>query len=735
MSSPYAKPSRALAFGLVLASCTVAPSVATIDADFSYDAGAADVLPADGSLDASQETCGEPLRASGESCAASTECDDGCFCDGIETCVEGVCRQGADPCADDIECTDVSCLEETNHCFVVPRDQRCSNGDACDGAETCDVRAGCQVATPLYCNDESSCTVDSCDPARGCVFVPRDLDHDGFLSGACGGDDCDDDPRYGSEVHPGAAEVCDNQSDDDCDGLRDYFDDSCVPTNDACQSAILIPARTGTYSGSTRGLRRDYVLGCTSSLSGADAVFRFTLSETHDVRASVGGSNSALAIRAWDRCAAGPELRCAAGSAPSVLVRSLPPGEYAVIVRTAAAPFELALDVSAPTAAPAFDTCTESTVAITASGTYSGRFEEVSDDYALPCHAGAYSDAAYRLELTETSDVRLSARITDGSFYSPAVVALTPSCTDSAAARGCTVGAPAELTARTLDPGIYFVVLEPSEAAIGWALDVAISPAAPRVPGDFCGNTIPITLVDGVGSASAALAGTVLDNGTSCGGTTSGYRDVFFSFDLNAPSDVEVNVSGPGYAYVGLEEQCGLIGSEQRCRSGPTPLLALWRTLPAGHHVLVVAVGTGSNVSVGLHVAPSTPIPENDLCAQAIDLRPLVSRRDTLSTFADDVRGCAFGALPDAFYTFTLASRTRVLFNASDPNGESSRRFYLTLRSGCESSSDLACANGSGTSSSTSLSRTLDPGTYTLIVESPVGDAGEFFLDYATFSP
>jgi len=50
-----------------------------------------------------------------------------------------------------------------------------------------------------------------------CCWYP-DSDGDGYYSEGCGGDDCDDaDPA----VNPGAAEICGNGIDDDCNGLID----------------------------------------------------------------------------------------------------------------------------------------------------------------------------------------------------------------------------------------------------------------------------------------------------------------------------------------------------------------------------------------------------------------------------------------------------------------------------------------------------------------------------------
>jgi hypothetical protein len=49
----------------------------------------------------------------------------------------------------------------------------CSDGNPCNGIETCDSNVGCVPGTPLACNDGNACTDDSCDPVRGCVFVPN----------------------------------------------------------------------------------------------------------------------------------------------------------------------------------------------------------------------------------------------------------------------------------------------------------------------------------------------------------------------------------------------------------------------------------------------------------------------------------------------------------------------------------------------------------------------------------
>ncbi len=103
--------------------------------------------------------------------AVCTDCDDGLFCNGVETCMGGMCQPGRAPCAR-------ACDEDTDRC------------------------AECDVAP--------------------------DADGDGAASMACGGNDCDDsDPNR----FPANTEICDaDDVDEDGDpttfGFRDSDGDS-----------------------------------------------------------------------------------------------------------------------------------------------------------------------------------------------------------------------------------------------------------------------------------------------------------------------------------------------------------------------------------------------------------------------------------------------------------------------------------------------------------------------------
>src|SRR5262249_38324823 len=78
--------------------------------------------------------------------------------------------------------------------------------------------------TNADCADADSCTTDLCSSGL-CNHIPRDDDADGFVSAACGGNDCNDlDPQ----VNPGAPELCSDGVDNDCNGVADCFDPACA---------------------------------------------------------------------------------------------------------------------------------------------------------------------------------------------------------------------------------------------------------------------------------------------------------------------------------------------------------------------------------------------------------------------------------------------------------------------------------------------------------------------------
>lgn len=727
-----------LCAGWIAQACTVGNDVPQLpDVRVEYDAGIlSDSAMPDVFLfpDATVDRCVSAGSTLGETCSTDGECNDGCFCNGTETCSGSVCTAGSDPCTDEIDCTAEACLEETNQCFFEPRHAMCSNDDACDGVELCSTDLGCVEDTPPYCNDEDACTVDSCEADVGCTFVVRDLDGDGFTDGRCGGEDCDDDPRYGRDIYPTAPEQCSNRRDDNCNGQRDYFDPSCVPMNDTCATAEELPG-PGTYSASTSRLTSNFTLSCGSS--GPDAVFKFRLTETKDVRVGIVGVSGAasVAIRPFDMCAAGPDERCNASSPPTLLRRSLPPGEWAIIVRApSTAPFDLSLMFLPPTPIPANDVCNAMTQDVSAGGTFTGNWIESENDYTLSCHGGSYRDAAFRFLLTEPRDVELTASSTGPSGTPVTYLSLTSDCSMPASSLVCVQGSSASTRRREMPPGTYYVLLEPAaDTSLTWRLDVSITAPAPRNPGDACSSAIDVTPAadDTPRSGMASLSMMEFDYGTSCGGSTAVYRDAVFRFELTETKDVELRTEGMGVHFIGTGTTCGVQASEIRCRTGSSPYAQRWQSLAPGTYYVIGSTtsSVGTAVATVTYRAP-TVAPPNDRCSGAVDISAGGLRNDTLIDFEDDVVGAASG-LPDSFYTFTLTERQIVLLSATRAVG-STGLVYLTLRSVCGAGTNVASASGNPNAV---IDTVLDPGTYFLIVEEPAALTSDYRLSTAFFDP
>jgi hypothetical protein len=127
------------------------------------------------------EFCNESTKQC-ESVPQDSDCTDSTVCNGAEKCdptnnsanpTTGCVAGTALNCVDAFGCTTDTCNPQTG-CVHTPDNSVCSNQNACDGIETCDVLTGCKAGTPpAPCNDSIACTTDTCDPATGlCSFTP-----------------------------------------------------------------------------------------------------------------------------------------------------------------------------------------------------------------------------------------------------------------------------------------------------------------------------------------------------------------------------------------------------------------------------------------------------------------------------------------------------------------------------------------------------------------------------------
>jgi hypothetical protein len=171
-------------------------------------------------------------------------CADATVCDGAETCQGGRCMEGAPlDCDDGNACTADSCSPATGcgH-TVVSNGASCGDGDACNGAETCQAGA-CVAGTPLSCADADACTVDACNPLTGCTHQAVACD-DG---NPCTVDACD---GAGGCTHVAAADGASCADADVCNGAetcqagvcmsaaRLVCDDGNPCTVDRCDAAL-----------------------------------------------------------------------------------------------------------------------------------------------------------------------------------------------------------------------------------------------------------------------------------------------------------------------------------------------------------------------------------------------------------------------------------------------------------------------------------------------------------------
>jgi hypothetical protein len=190
------------------------------------------------------DSCDAVLGCTTASAENGTSCSDGDACNGQETCQSGVCSPGAPvDCNDGNPCTSDSCEPLSGNCANVPVGDgtSCSDGDACNGDETCQL-GFCAAGTALTCSDANACTADSCDPGTGCLYVP-------IVDGtSCGdGNACN-----GAETCQSGA--CANGAPLDCDDGQECTADACDAalgcTHTNIASGTPCAGGTGTCNGS-----------------------------------------------------------------------------------------------------------------------------------------------------------------------------------------------------------------------------------------------------------------------------------------------------------------------------------------------------------------------------------------------------------------------------------------------------------------------------------------------------
>ena len=189
-------------------------------------------------------------------CQGDEDCDDGLYCNGVETCVGMACQPGTPPdCDDAVDCTDDSCNEVTDGCDHTANHALCDDGLYCNGSETCDVAVGCLPGTTIDCGDGVSCTDDSCNEATdGCDHIVNDAHCDDGLW-CTGVETCD----AISDCQPGTPLDCDDEIDCTIDTCNEVTHMCASTADDAlcddglwCNGAEVCLERDGCQLGAPR---------------------------------------------------------------------------------------------------------------------------------------------------------------------------------------------------------------------------------------------------------------------------------------------------------------------------------------------------------------------------------------------------------------------------------------------------------------------------------------------------
>jgi len=651
----------------------------------------------------------------------------------------------SDQCDDDIECTDDVCDTELGRCRFSPVHTRCGDDVYCNGGEICVVGVGCEAGEPVSCSDGSSCTIDVCvEETRKCESRPRDADGDGDPIRNCGGGDCrDDDPNVSSL----AQEVCQNGSDDDCDGTIDEVE-CAEPANDTCASPLEV-AQSGSYRLSLAAARLDFPLGCAlQEPARRDVVVALTLPEEPtdiDVVVSASGVTPSLVL-AGSCTDLGSELACVpgvptaadgSGAARSVL-RGLEPGTYPLFLSaTGDAELDLRVTYLPATPEPENEDC-EGAVELLPDENQVAELANATGELVSTCAAEVSRELVYYFDLESMSDVEIAAVALD-DLGLPWVSLRGSGCAEPNDELGCRRGSPSSLYARALEPGRYYVAVGSTGAS---DIDVRLTLRAPSPGSDAEGCDDPPPLGSGE-TRDLDLQSSIDAVDPEC---LPGAPDGTFGLTLDEASDVLLvaRLSDGDVAGLSLTGADCSVETRLSCNlTNRSPLRLVANAVPPGDYRAIVESALGAPLTLTAFTrAATTPVLVgfSDTCEDAVTIPETGGRfvGNTANAEADYEGSCDFGSgvpggAPEQMLKLVLRDEKRVVL---DMAGSSYSTLLLVREAtSCPGPEILrACAPGYVDARSY-LDRVLPAGEYWVQVDGYNRAFGNWVLDVFVTDP
>lgn len=560
-----------------------------------------------------------------------------------------------------------------------------------------------------------------------------------------------------------------------------------IPTidNDACTApqALTFTGDLATATGDTTWATNGNVVGdqspsCSDSArgTGRDVVFSYVLTSARDVTINVtptGMSPSfepVISVRGGAMCGdamSSSERGCVSPLSSSTATLSLvnqPAGTYFVWLdsaRDTSGPFQLEVQLSAPTPPPANDSCSapEALAFLNGVASFSGStLQAANDNYAgdvsPTCSPSAKQngrDVVYSFTLAQAQDVAINVVPSGGSTLIPAMYVRRNTCTsqllsDEVVCDAAIGGVSAQLT--RLAQGTYFLFVDSSGGTRGaFTGSVTLSAPTPAPANDSCNGQAlsftgsPLTAIVNGSTNAASNSNAATHNAPACG--TDFFprrfgRDLVYSYTLTAGQDVDILVTPANGSehvpviYVRAPNQCMSFsaGFELTCVAETTsqPLRVFLPNQTAGTYFLFVdsnSLSTG-DFSLRVTLRPPTTPPTNDGCGapMALPLGPTGVQGDT-SVATDSYSALSYSTAcrrlfldaRDLVYAFTATTTGTVTATVNPESGFNPALLLLEPTCNPAQCVRLVDAAGIGVPESFSFPVTMGQ-TYWLVVDS-----------------